>query len=478
MLKAEENLNFLAVDLGSSSGKMFLATYDGHTLKAEPVHSFENGGISVLGDDYWDILYLFQQIKKGIKKAHNRSDNTIQGIGIDTWGVDYGLLDSRGHLLTNPYHYRDNRTDGIINEVVGKMGKKNIYSQTGIEFIWFNTLYQLYADQKYRPWILDRAEALLFTPDLINYFLCGEKFNEYTIASTSQMFNPIREDWAYSIFKGLDLPFEIMQDIIYPGQMMAEVSDDIKKECGLKESLQVNTVGSHDTQSALAAVPFDNPANSAFLSSGSWCLLGVELEKPLINNESLKKNFTNECGVEKKTSFMKNLSGLWLIQECRRVWNSKGQNLDYDEIDRAAYEAEADMFRIDPNDESFKNPQDMTDAVKDFCRRNGQPVPENYGQMARGIYESLAESYKEVIEDMEEMLNQKIETINIVGGGSQSEILCELTAEITGRRVIVGPVEATALGNALVQLMARGEIENLKQGRELIRQSVELKEYN
>lgn len=471
------NLNLLALDLGASNGRAILGKYNGKTLNFEVLHKFKNGGIRVNGSDYWDILHLFQEIKNGLNKAVIETSDNIDSIGIDTWGVDYGLLDRRGDLLTNPYHYRDNRTNGLREDVFDNISKEKVYNETGIQFIWFNTLYQLFADTKFRPWILDNAETLLFTPDLLNYFLTGQKYNEYTIASTSQMFNPEHEDWSDPIFEKLNFPQDIVQEIIYPGEKVGNLLEEVKKECNIKQDIPVIAVGSHDTESAIAATPLTDRKRNVYISSGTWSLLGMELNSPFINEASLRENYTNECGVGKKIAFLKNLCGLWLIQECKRIWEKQGKNLSYDEIDEAAREAEANKFIIDPNDQRFQNPEDMPEAIREYCRETNQPQPENYGQMARGIYESLALSYKSAIETLQDLLDRNIDTINMVGGGIRAEILCQFTADITERRVVTGPVEATAMGNMLAQLMAAGEIKDLKEGRELIKNSVDLNEY-
>ena len=472
-----KNLNMLAVDLGASNGRVILGRFDGEKINLEVLHKFANGGEHVRGNDYWDILYLFSQIKQGLMKAEQKTDGNLTSLGIDTWGVDYGLLDKADNLLTNPYHYRDNRTEGLMTEVFNRISREEIYQQTGIEFMWFNTLYQLYADLKYRPWILENAHSLLFTPDLLNFFFTGIKYNEYTIASTSQLFNPQKKSWAKPIMKKLGLPIKIMQEIIYPGETIGEISDYIKKECGINGRLPLIAVGSHDTQSAVAAAPLEIRAQSVYLSSGTWSLLGMELEQPIINQKSLEGNFTNECGVGQKINLLKNLCGLWLIQECKKSWEKEGNRLSYDEIDEAAQQATANKFKIDPDDSRFKNPPDMVEAINEYCRQTDQQLPEDYGEMARGIYESLAASYNEVILDLENLRNQEIKTINIVGGGSKVEILSQFTANITGKKIVVGPIEATAIGNMLAQLMAAGEIASLKEGREIVRNSVDLKEY-
>ncbi|MDI3548833.1 MAG: rhamnulokinase [Halanaerobiales bacterium] len=473
----DKSLNVLAFDMGASNGRAILGKYDGNQIELEVLHKFPNGPERLNGELYWDILRLFHEIKTGLHKAENQTDSNLVSLAIDTWGVDYGLLDKNDNLLSNPYHYRDSRTDGMVEEVFGKVPKEKVYQQTGIQTIQLNTLFQLYADLKYRPWILNNASTLLFTPDLLNFFLTGEKFNEYTISSTSQFFNPKKNEWVSVILEELGIPTRILQQIVYPGERIGKLLDDIKEECGIKEELTVIAVGSHDTASAVAATPFEKRENSVFLSSGTWSLLGMELDSPLINEKTLEENFTNELGVARKVRFLKNISGLWLIQECKRCWARDGLELSYAEISEAATKARPFIFRLNPDDPRFLNPTDMPATIKEYCKETGQEVPEDYGEMARGIYESLAFSYKDVIEKLENLTDRKIETINMVGGGIQAEILCQFTANITGKRVLTGPVEATAMGNIITQLMALGEIADLEEGRELVRRSIELKEF-
>lgn len=466
----------LACDLGASSGRAILGSFDGKKLDLEVLHKFNNGGTYLNDDFHWDTLKQFNEIKKGIKKAVKKTANGLDSVGIDTWGVDYGLLDKNGTLMSVPFHYRDDRTDGMMEEVFTKLSREEIYRETGIQFMELNTIFQLYAELKNRPWILDNAEDLLFTPDLLNYFLTGKKFNEHTIASTSQLFNPVSNNWSDKIFKKLNLPQSIMKKIIRPGEKIGEILEKVKKECGIEGDLPVIAVGSHDTASAVAAAPLKDK-NSAYLSSGTWSLLGMELEKPVINEQSLKANFTNELGVENTVRFLKNITGLWLIQECKRIWDRDGLNLSYSDITEAAEAAEPFKYSLDPDHHSFVNPDNMPEAIKNYCRETGQEIPEEPGEMARGIYESLAINYRDVIEKLENLTDRKIETLHMVGGGIQAEILCQYTANISKKRVVTGPIEATAIGNILTQLMALGEIDNLSQGREIVRNSVDLKEY-
>ncbi len=470
-------LNLLAFDLGASNGRAILGKYDGTRLILEEVHKFNNGPQNIHGNLYWDILGLFSQIKIGLIKAAKTVEGKIDSAALDTWGVDYGLLDKEDNLLANPFHYRDQRTDNLLEQIFNEVEKDEIYQNTGIQFMQINTLVQLYADLIYRPWILKNAKSLLFIPDLLNFFLTGEKYNEYTNSSTSQLFNPKTTAWAEPLFAKLNLPQEIMQELIFPGEVIGNITENIKRETGIDYSIPITAVGSHDTASAVAATPLTDSKNSIYISSGTWSLLGMELPKPFITKESQNENFTNECGVGQKIRFLKNISGLWLIQECRRSWKRQGLDLSYDQISLAAEQAPAFKAKIDPDDSRFLNPEDMPSAIEAYLRETNQSVPTSYGAMARCVYESLAASYAKTISKLEQMIDTKIETIHMVGGGIQAEILCQFTANATKRRVITGPIEATAMGNILVQLMAKGEISNLAEGRELVKRSVKLNEY-
>lgn len=469
-------LNLIAADLGASNGRVILGNYNGDKIEIEEIHKFTNGPERVTGSQYWDILRLFHEIKSGLRKASKRVGE-IKSMGIDTWGVDYGLLDSMDNLLGNPYHYRDSRTDNLLAEIFKIVPKEYIYQETGIQFMQLNTLVQLYADLKYRPWVLENTRSLLFTPDLLNFFFTGSKYNEYTIASTSQIFNPTANKWSKELLNRLNLPIDIFRDIIHPGERIGKILSGVKDDCGLPSSIDLIAVGSHDTASAVAATPLINPDNSAYLSSGTWSLLGMELDKPIINSNSLRENFTNELGVEHKVRFLKNITGLWLIQECKHSWDKAGHNYSYQEIGEAAAEAKGEIFEIDPNDARFMNPEDMPTEIIQYIKDTGQKQPGDFGEMARGIYESLAKSYNDVITTLEGLTDKNIETIHMVGGGINAEILCQFTADYTKRRVAAGPAEATALGNIITQLMAAGEISSLEEGRELVRNSINIKEY-
>ncbi len=469
-------LNLIAVDLGASNGRVILSKYDGDKIELKEIHKFLNGSERVNGNMYWDILGLFHDIKKGVMQA-GRQVKEIKSMGIDTWGVDYGLLDIKDNLLANPYHYRDSRTDDLYAEIFEKVPRDVVYNETGIQFMQLNTLVQLYADLKYRPWILENANSLLFTPDLLNFFFTGEKYNEYTMASTSQIFNPVKNKWSEKLLDRLNLPLDIFQDIIQPGQNIGGILPVVKDDCGLSGDIDLIAVGSHDTASAVAATPLFNSDNSIYLSSGTWSLLGMELDKPIINSDTLRENFTNELGVEKKVRFLKNITGLWLIQECKHSWDKVGKEYSYQEIGEAAAQDHGNIFKIDPNDSRFLNPDDMPNEIINYIKETGQKEPESIGEMARGIYESLAQYYNDIISTLERLTDKETETVHMVGGGINAEILCQFTADYTERRVVAGPAEATAIGNIITQLMAAGEIANLEEGRQLVRNSIDLKEY-
>ncbi|AYO30145.1 rhamnulokinase [Biomaibacter acetigenes] len=464
----------LAADFGASSGRLILSKFDGDKIELEEIHRFSNDPVRIGSRFYWDFPRLFHELKNGLKKAALKGID-ISGIGIDTWGVDYGLIDKNGDLLSNPIHYRDNRTDNIIDDIEKIMSFEEIYKVTGIQYLQLNTLYQLYADLKFRPDILEKADALLFMPDLFNFYLTGQKYNEYTIASTSQMLEVFSKTWALEMLEKLSLPTKILQKIIMPGNIIGKLTKDIQEETGLPD-VPVMSVGSHDTASAVAATPLEGE-NCAYISSGTWSLLGVESKEPIVNEDSLKDNFTNEGGLEGRIRFLKNINGLWMIQQLKKHWQEHGIDVGYGEISKAAAAVKNDGFIIDPNDKSFLAPLNMATAVQQYCINNGQGEPREIGEIARAVYNGLAREYKARISNLEEITGRKINVINMVGGGIQDEFLCQHTANITGKTVLAGPIEATALGNILAQLIALGEINDLSQGREIVKNSITQKKY-
>lgn len=470
-------LRLLAFDLGSSGGRAVVGCYDGSKLVLEVVHRFANGPIRLHGSHYWDVLRLYEEVQTGLARAVSQSGD-LSSLGFSTWGVDYALLDEAGKLLSQVYSYRDDRTEGLYDLVFQKIPKKALYEQTGIMFIRFNTLVQLYADLIHQPWLLAAAKAMLMMPDLFAYFLTGRMTSEVTIASTTQMFSPRTFSWIPEIPACLGISEDILQPIIRPGEVVGTVLPEITEACGCPASLPVIAVGGHDTASAIAATPMEDPDTCAFVSAGTWSLLGMELDDPITSEASLRANFTNEVGVGGKIAFHKIIAGMWLIQKCRKEWEREGRFLSYPEINDAATSAEPFRFFFDPDDPRLMNPPVMTQAIAVCLHERGIAAPESHAELARGIYESLALNYRYEIEAMEQITGKRVKTINIVGGGSRSSLLCQLTADVTGRPVVAGPDEATSMGNILSQLAAKGEVRTLTEGRDVVRRSTNLAVYH
>jgi len=467
---------FLAFDFGASSGRAMLATFDGEKIKLEEKHRFSNDPVSVNGDLYWDVLRLFHEIKQGILKCANSGDRDIDCIGIDTWGVDYGLLDKNGKLLGNPYHYRDTRTEGMYDEAFKLVSKEEIYENTGIAFNWFNTVFQLLSAKISGDTTLKNADKLLFMPDLLNYFLTGEKKCEYTIASTSQMFDSKTHSWSTGMLEKLGIPTNLFAEMIYPGDKVGVLKAELAEELGVGQ-IPVVAVASHDTGSAVASVPVTDGEDFVYISSGTWSLMGVELDEPMVTEDALNYNFTNEGGVNKTIRFLKNIMGLWLIQESRRQWDREGTLLSFDELEKQAKEATPFASLIDPDYHKFQTPGNMPKRIREYCEKTGQKVPETKGEIVRCIAESLAFKYRQVVEGMEDVTGKKYDVINIVGGGIKDKMICSFTANATGRKVSTGPVEATSIGNVIVQGMAMGAIKNLEEGRKIVKNSFPIEEY-
>ena len=467
---------FLAFDFGASSGRAMLATFDGKTIKLEEKHRFSNDPVLVNGDLYWDVLRLFHEIKQGILKCANSGDKDIDCIGIDTWGVDYGLLDKNGKLLGNPYHYRDTRTDGMYDEAFKLVSKEEIYKNTGIAFNWFNTVFQLLSAKLSDDITLKNADKLLFMPDLFNYFLTGEKKCEYTIASTSQMFDSKTHTWSSEMLEKMGIPTNLFADMVYPGEKVGVLKADLAEELGVGQ-IPVVAVASHDTGSAVASVPVTDGEDFVYISSGTWSLMGVELDAPMVTEDALNHNFTNEGGVNRTIRFLKNIMGLWLIQESRRQWDREGTLLSFDELEKQANEATPFASLIDPDYHKFQTPGNMPKRIREYCEQTGQKVPETKGEIVRCIAESLAFKYRQVVEGMEDVTGKKYDVINIVGGGIKDKMICRFTANATGRKVSTGPVEATSIGNVIVQGMAMGAISDLNEGRKIVKNSFPIDVY-
>ncbi len=465
----------LAFDFGASSGRAILGTFDNGKIELEELHRFSNDPVEVNGHFYWDILRLFFEIKQGILKCSAAGHKDIAAIGIDTWGVDFALIDKDGEILANPYHYRDAKVENM-EATFEELGKEDIYKKTGLQFLAFNTLYQLRNLKKTKPELLDRAEHLLLIPDLFNYLLTGKMAAEYSNVSTTQILNPVKGEWEFSLTDKIGIDRKIFKNIVDSGTILGTLKPELAKELQMPE-VPVICVASHDTGSAVASVPFEDPKSSLYISCGTWSLMGTELEKPLINDMAMEFNFTNEGGVNRTTRFLSNIMGLWLIQESRRQW--KRENLDYsfNDMENAAKASEPFKSFINPDFDGFTPPGDMPSRIKEFNKNAGLKVPETMGEVVLCIYQSLALKYRFVTESMEKMMGTKIDTIHMVGGGIKDKFLCQMTADATGRKVVAGPVEATAMGNIAVQLMALGEIKDLQGIRDVIKASADTAVY-
>lgn len=466
----------LAFDFGASSGRAMLFTFDGEKLQIEEMHRFSNDPVMVNGSYYWDVLRLFFEIKQGISKTMNAGHKDIEAIGIDTWGVDYGLFDENGVLLGNPYHYRDTRTDGMVDLADKKVGKKYIFEQTGIQFSFFNTLFQFMAAKEKNDSSLKQAKKMLFIPDIFNYFLTGVMKNEYTIASTSMLLDPHTKQWNKELMEKLGIPTDIFCEIVQPGEEIGKLSDAICEELGCPK-IPVIAVGSHDTASAVASVPVTEDYSYAYISSGTWALMGAELDAPKVTDMSYRYDFTNEGGVCGKIRFLKNIMGLWIIQECRRQWAREGKELSFDDMEKAAWGAKAFESFIDPDYHDFATPGNMPQKIRNFCEKTGQKVPQTEGEIIRCAAQSLAMKCRMVAEALENVQGKKLSAVHMLGGGIKDTMVTSFVANATGKKVVAGPVEATSTGNAVVQLMALGKISSLKEARAIIRDSFPIKVY-
>ncbi len=463
----------LAFDFGASSGRAIIGCFDGEKITLEEVHRFSNDPVSVGNTVYWDVLRLFYEIKQGIVKA--KIAGGFDSIGIDTWGVDFGLIDSEGKLMENPVHYRDARTVGLVDEAFKTMPKEKLYGITGIQFMELNTLFQLISLKKYRPWMLERADKMLFMPDLFGYMLTGKMCAEYSIASTSQLIDLDKRTWSKDILDAFGIKKSIFAPLVQPGTVLGELSKEICEECGV-DPVPVISVCGHDTQSAITSVPCED-GDFAFLSSGTWSLFGTELDKPIVNETSMNINITNEGGFDGSTGFLKNIIGLWLIQESRRQWKREGKEYSYADLEKLALAAEPFKCFIDPDAPEFVPHGNIPERVREFCRKTGQYVPETVGEIMRCIYESLAMKYRLTFEKLRECTERDYPVIHVIGGGTKDGLLCQMTASSCDRTVKAGPIEATVMGNVAVQLMSDGSVENIGQARKIVADSSELKTF-
>lgn len=470
---------YAAIDLGAESGRVLVGSFDGEKVALDEAHRFPNTSVRVnhaQGETlHWDVLRLWNDIQDGLAKA-SAQHGELSGIGVDTWGVDFGLLDARDQLIGNPVHYRDARTDGMMEAAFDLVPREQIFASTGLQFMQLNTLFQMMALKKSPQ--LEATKTLLLIPDLLNFWLTGEKASEYTIASTTQMLDAQTRQWDNELLGKLGIPSHFLTNVQPAASQRGTLRADLAARLGAKTT-PVYAPGCHDTASAVVAVPYDvaSQANWAYLSSGTWSLMGLELDKPLINEQVSHFNFTNEGGVENTIRFLKNIAGLWLVQECRRAWLRAGHEYSYAELTEEAAGQTGGASFINPDAHDFLAPASMPDAIAQYCTRTGQNVPQNTGAVVRCCLESLALKYRWVLERLEELSGQKVEVLHIVGGGTQNKLLSRLTADCIGRPVVTGPIEATATGNILTQAMARGELKNLSEIRQVVRASFPLETF-
>ena len=474
----KDSYQFLAFDLGAESGRAVLGTLQDGKMSLEVIHRFRTEGLVMLGQRQWDLARIYEEMITGLRLCAQNHTTSLDGIGCDTWGVDFGLLAEDGSLLGNPVHYRDKRNDGMQEKAFARVSKEDIYMGTGIQFLPFNTIYQLLSLVESDSPILKAADKLLMMGDLLGYLLSGAKACEYTNASTTQLLDPKTRNWNDELIENMGIPRDLLLDPVAPGTIIGTLLPEIAEQTGLDKDIPIIAPGTHDTGSAVASVPVtDNTKPWAYLSSGTWSLLGAELDEPMVSAESLAASFTNEGGAGNKIRFLKNIFGLWLVQECRRAWEREGTVLDYATITAEAAEATPFGSIIDLDDERLLAPDHMPDMIKTLCQETGQEVPESRGAITRCALESLAVKYHDTLADMDGVLGRKTEVLHIIGGGTQNKLLCQMTADACGIPVVTGPIEATALGNIGIQAMGIGALDSLEALRETVAASESLETY-
>ncbi len=463
---------YLGIDLGAESGRVCAGIWNGKTIRLEEIHRFPNGAVPLGGSIRWDVLRLWSEIQNGLALAGKKFGKQIVSVGADTWGVDFVLLNKQEEILGQPYHYRDARTLGTLERTFQKVPRAEIFAQTGLQFMEINSLYQLLAWKEHSPEILDAAKTLLFMPDFFHWALCGAKKAEFTIASTSQFVHPLNRNWSLPLLKQLGLPTHFLPEIVPPGTVLGTLRESLAGRTGLA-GVKVVAPPSHDTASAVAGIPTANTGRMdwAYISSGTWSLMGVETANAVLSQRALDLNMTNEGGADNTYRLLKNIMGLWLLQQCKRSFDAAGKKIDYTQLAQMASRARPFRSIVNPNDTRFINPPNMPKAIQEFCRETNQPVPKTKGELACCAYESLALKYRETLHSLEELTGVQIEVIHIVGGGSQSKYLNQSTADACRRPVVAGPVEATVMGNLLTQMRADGEVSSLSEMREVSRKS-------
>lgn len=462
-------LNMLAVDFGASSGRTMLGRWNGSKLTVEEIHRFANDPVELSGRLYWDFLRLFYELKKGIHAFKQQSSGSPASIAVDAWGVDYGFVDGKGKLLGNPYHYREARNAEAMEAMLQHTTPQDLYSRSGIQPLSFNTIFQLYAEKNEQGLALPEDVRLLLMPDLFRFYLSGIRSTEYTIASTTGLLDSAARDWDRSLLHKLDIPASLFTDIVMPGTKEGNLRQEIADELQIG-GMSVVATASHDTASAVVSIP-SLEKDYAFISCGTWSLMGVEIDQPILTEASLGYGFTNEGGAEHKIRMLKNIMGLWLLQECKRQWELEGESLSFAQMQEMAKSEPGLQSYVDAQDPVFLAPGNMPDRIRRYCAQSGQSVPQTKAELVRCVVDSLAMKFKQTLDEIEELLGKKLQTIHMVGGGIQNRLLCQLTANATGRPVIAGPVEATAIGNMMMQVKAHGEVDSLDQIRQAVRDS-------
>jgi rhamnulokinase len=469
---------YLGVDLGAESGRVMAGLWDGKRIRIEELHRFPNGPVEIAGTLRWDVLRLWAEIQHGLALAARKYGKSVKSVGVDTWGVDHVLLSKTNELLAQPFHYRDARTNGVLTRAFSRVPREEIFAATGLQFMEINTLYQLLAWQKNNPEILEAADCLLMMPDFFHWCLSATKAAEFTDATTTQFFHPTKRAWSYDLLKSFNLPANILPGIVSPGTRIGSLHKSVANRCGLND-VAVIAPASHDTGSAVAAVPTNQTEQGtwAYLSSGTWSLMGLEVREAQLSKQVLDFNLTNEGGVDGTYRLLKNITGLWLVQQCKRAFEAKGKKVEYSQLVRLAKAATPLRSFIDPDDPRFGNPPNMPAAIRAFCKETRQPIPDSEGALVRCALESLALRYQTVLECLEEVSGKRVEVIHIVGGGSRNALLNQFTADACNRPVLAGPVEATVFGNVLMQARACSEIGSLAELRSTVRNSCEIQSF-
>lgn len=469
---------YLAIDLGAESGRVMAGIFDGQHIRLEELHRFSNGPVHVADTMRWDLLRLWSQIQVGLQKAAARFGHNIVSVGVDTWGVDFVLLSKTGEMLGQAYHYRDSRTRGVMEHTFQRVPRAEVFASTGLQFMEINSLYQLLAMNQSNPALVEMADKFLMIPDFFHWLLSGSRVVEFTNATTSQMYHPTNRNWSFEMLNKLGLPTQMFPEVVAPGTKLGRLREDVARRAGLPR-LEVVAPATHDTGAAIAAVPTERTgsANWAYISSGTWSLMGLELPHAVLTQRALELNVTNEGGIDGTYRLLKNIMGLWLVQECRKSFERNGSPYDYGLLAQVARDARPFRAFVDPDSPAFLAPHDMPEAIRDWCRETNQEIPDTDGGLIRCALESLALKYRMVLGWLEELSGEKTDVIHIVGGGTQNELLNQFTANATGRPVVTGPVEATALGNVLVQARTSGSVGSLSQIRDIVRASSTMQRY-